>query len=89
MRSHTFVINPPRGAVARALWLFSIITLAAIMLLFGALIAGVIIVLASLAWLIRRLTRKRRSSRLPPSAQHPHLIEGEFVVVAPKSRDVR
>ena len=88
MRSRTLVINPPRGAVARALWLFSIIALAAVMLLFGVLIVGVVIVLASVAWLIRRLSRKRRSSRSPPSAQHPHLIEGEFVVVAPKPRDV-
>ena len=89
MRSRTFVINPPRGAVARALWLFSIIAFAAVMLLFGALIVGVVIVLAAVAWLIRRLSRKRRSSRSSSSAQHPHLIEGEFVVVTPKPRDVR
>ena len=88
MRSRTFVINPPRGAVARALWLFSIIALAAVMLLFGVLIVGVVIVLGSVAWLIRRLLHQRRSSRSPSSAQHPHLIEGEFVVVAPKPRDV-
>ena len=88
MRSRTFVINPPRGAVARALWLFSIIALAAVMLLFGVLIVGAVIVLASVAWLIRRLLHKRRFARSPPSTQHPHLIEGEFVVVAPKPRDV-
>ena len=88
MRSRTFVINPPRGAVARALWLFSIIALAAVMLLFGALIVGVVIVLASVAWLIRRLLHKRRFARSSPFPQHPHMIEGEFVVVAPKPRDV-
>ena len=89
MRSRTFVINPPRGAVARALWLFSIITLAAVMLLFGVLIVGVVIVLASVAWLIRRLLHHRRSPRSPSSAPRPHLIEGEFVVVTPKTHDVR
>lgn len=89
MRSRTFVINPPRGAVARALWLFSIITLAAVMLLFGVLIVGVVIVLASVAWLIRRLLHHRRSPRSPSSAPRPHLIEGEFVVVTPKPHDVR
>lgn len=89
MRSRTFVINPPRGAVARALWLFSIIAFAAVMLLFGVLIVGVVIVLASVAWLIRRLLHHRRSPRSPSSAPRPHLIEGEFVVVTPKPHDVR
>ncbi|WP_297899167.1 hypothetical protein [Metallibacterium sp.] len=87
MRSRVFIINPPRSALARTLWLLALATLAVIALLFGAVIVVAAALLFGLAWLVRRMIRPRQT--VPQHAAPEDggaVIEGKFVVVESERR---
>ena len=82
MRSRVFIVNPPRSALARILWLLALAVLAVIALLFGAVIVVAAVMLFGLAWLVRRVIHPRQAvPRHAPAESAGAVIEGEFVVV--------
>jgi membrane protein implicated in regulation of membrane protease activity len=89
MRSRVFIINPPRSALARTLWLLALAALAVVALLFGAVIVVAAALLFGLAWLVRRVIRPRQAVPHPAAAENSGaVIEGEFVVVENERRQL-
>ncbi len=80
MRERLFVLQPPRGALARGLWMVSTIAAVGILLVFGIVVVFIAAAAIALLWALSAIRRRGQRSTVRHDANQD-AIEGEFVVV--------
>ena len=81
MRELLFVLKPPRGALARWLWMMSTLAAVSILFVFGIVVFFIAAVAIVVLWTLGALRRHGRRGSVRHHDAGEDVIEGEFVIV--------